>query len=445
VNAGPDFPETLSRRRFLQRSAAAGVLLGSGGFLAACGGGSSGSDTLKGGTITYLYGPLIDNDLAFQRQLASGFKSKPPVKVNISLLDWSNETTQLTTAYAGPHPPDLLHAGDAFMAFFAGQGAFHDVTDLVNAPDFRPIKDAIPQPYWDALTYKGKTFGVPWLTQPYSVLYVNLDLMKKAGISDFSSSYDAMRQAAKELTGGKVYGYSVPTSFPDYAHQELTNYIFNAGTQYVAPDGVTGALDTPEVVEAMELLRQMHVVDKSTPRPGEYDRLGREALFRAGRLAILHDGGNANTITGLVNGKSLPFEWGTFLLPPGPKAQTTLMGYESLHIAAKSSHVADTWAYVKYLMGQATIKKYLEKEATHMPTQTNISVGSVYPATEKYAAVRRFWEVFRPKGQTLRAAPKTGEALRVFNLNFEKLVSGAMGSEQMVKETNQQITKLAAV
>jgi ABC-type glycerol-3-phosphate transport system substrate-binding protein len=439
-----------SRREFLQRSAALGAVMGSGGLLAACGGddddsGGGGQLKVEGGTITFLTGPLFERDLQVSREMARAFRSKPQIDVKVELLDWANMIPQLTTAYASPKPPALMHASDAFMARLAAQGAFRDLNDVVEADDFKSVREAIPQPYWDAVTLDGKIFGIPWLTQTYSVLYVNLDLLNKAGIKGFDESYETMREAAKELTAGNVWGYSIPTTFADYAYQELSNYIFNAGTQFVAEDGTQGAIDTPEVVEAMELLRQMHVVDKSTPPPGQYDRLSREALFRAGRIAILHDGGNANTITGLANGKKLDFEHGLFLLPRGPKAQTTNMGYETLHIAAKSDKPGDAWAYIKHLMSVDTLTEYLRQEATHIPTREDLSADAIYPRKPLYAATLEFAKEFAPKGQTLRAAPKTIEALRVFNENFERLVAGKLSAEDMVKTTNQEITDLRAV
>jgi ABC-type glycerol-3-phosphate transport system substrate-binding protein len=440
-----------SRRQFLQRSAALGAVIGSGGLLAACGGdddddsSGSGKLTVQGGAMTFLTGPLFEDDLKVSSELAASFRSKPQVDVKVELMDWANMIPQLTTAYASPNPPALMHASDSFMARLAAQGAFRDLNDVVDAADFKEVRDAIPQSYWDAVTLDDKIFGIPWLTQSYSVLYVNLDLIEKAGIKGFDSSYESMREAAKELTAGNVWGYSIPTTFADYAYQELSNYIFNAGTQFVAEDGVEGAIDTADVIEAMELLRQMHVVDKSTPPPGQYDRLSREALFRAGRIAILHDGGNANTITGLANGEEPKFEYGLFLLPPGPAGQTTNMGYETLHIAAKTDKPGDAWAYIKYLMSVDTLTDYLRKEATHIPTREDMSATDIYPDEPLYAATLEFASEFAPKGQTLRAAPKTIEALRVFNENFERLVAGRVSAEEMVKTANQEITDLRAV
>src|ERR1700754_4979764 len=46
---------------------------------------------------------------------------------------------------------------------------------------------------WEATAVGG-------LTGVYSCLYVNKDLMQKAGVTDWSSSYDALREAAKATT-----------------------------------------------------------------------------------------------------------------------------------------------------------------------------------------------------------------------------------------------------
>src|SRR5262249_38654488 len=153
----------------------------------------------------------------------------------------------------------------------------------------------------------------------------------------------------KATTSGKTYGYAVATTFTDFAYQELMNYVFNAGADFLDESGTKSALNTPEAVAAMDLLRTLHVEDKSTPPPGQYDRAGQEALFRAGRIAIYHSGGNAALITDSADGKKLDFEWDVYPVPPGPKGNYVVVGLESLHIAARSKHPAEAFEYVKYL------------------------------------------------------------------------------------------------
>ena len=104
-----------SRREFLRRSAVAGVALGSGGVLAACGDSDSPPAALEGGVIRFLTGPLTADDLKLQRGDAATFgREQPKIDVRVSLFDWGSMIPQLTTAYAGNKPPDLLHMSDSF-------------------------------------------------------------------------------------------------------------------------------------------------------------------------------------------------------------------------------------------------------------------------------------------------------------------------------------------
>src|SRR3954453_6691425 len=215
-----------------------------------------------------------------------------------------------------------------------------------------------------------------------------------------------MREAARTTTSGKTYGYAIATSFTDFAYQELMNYVFNAGADFLDEAGTQGAFDTPECAEAMELLRAMHVDDRSTPRPGEYDRAGQEALFRAGRVAMYHSGGNAALITGAVDGKTLPFDWDVYAVPPGPKGNFVVVGLESLHVASRSKHPAEAFAYAQYLTGADKVVEYDRLlDGVLQPCRDDVK-ARVYPRTPKYAIPQKLMDEFHPKGRAVRGVPK---------------------------------------
>jgi multiple sugar transport system substrate-binding protein len=439
-----------TRRQFLRHTAAIGAAVGTGDLIAACGGGGDGGGgeaarTLQGGTVRFLTGPLTTDDLKLQRGYARSFHAaQPKITVQPSLFDWGSMVPQLTTAYAGPKPPDLLHMSDSFWAKLASQGAFLDITDRIAGPGYAATRKAVPQRYWDALTYQGKVWGIPWLTGVYSCIYVNTSLMAKAGVDDYGSSYDAMRAAAKATTGGTTYGYAVATSFTDFAYQELMNYVFNAGADFLDEAGTKGALDTPEAGEAMEFLRRLHVDDKVTPEPGQYDRAGQEALFRAGRIAMYHSGGNAALITGEVDGKRLPFEWDVMPVPPGPKGAFVVVGLESLHIAARSKRPDEAFAYASYLTGADRIVDYDRAlDGVLQPCRQDVA-ERIYPHTAQYRIPRKLMEEFHPKGRAVRGVPKMIDALRVFTSEFEGLVRGRKDGATMVRDANAKIDALAA-
>lgn len=435
-----------SRREFLRRSAVSGMALSSGGLLAACGdSGSTPPKALEGGLIRFLTGPLHADDLKLQRGYATAFeRAQPKIDVRVSLFDWGSMIPQLTTAYASNKPPDLLHMSDSFWAKLASQGAFLDLTEYVDEKSYAETRKAVPQRYWDALTYQDKVYGVPWLTGVYSCLYVNKDLMREAGVSDWSSSYDALRSAAKATTSGKTYGYAIATSFTDFAYQELMNYVFNAGADFLDESGTRAAFDTPECAEAMELLRAMHVDDRSTPRPGQYDRAGQEALFRAGRVAMYHSGGNAALITGAVDGKTLPFEWDVYPVPPGPKGNFVVVGLESLHVAARSKKPREAFEYVKYLTGADKVIEYDRAlDGVLQPCRQDVK-DRVYPDAAKFRVPQKLMDEFHPKGRAVSGVPRMIDALRVFTTEFESMVRGDKDGATMARETNEKIDALVS-
>jgi multiple sugar transport system substrate-binding protein len=440
-------PAGLSTRRgFLRGAVVAGAGLATGGLVEACGG-DAGSTPARAvsGAIQFLTGPLHPDDLKIQKAYAASFERRnPKATVSVGLFDWGNMVPTLTTKFAGGRPPDVLHMGDSFWAKLGSQGAFLDLTDRVHGADFKTTFEATRPQYWKALTYRDRIYGVPWLSGVYSCIYVNKDLMRDAGVKDWSSSYEAFRAAAAATRKGKVYGYAMPSSFTDFGYQEWMNWVFNSGTDFLNEEQTAGALDTPECGAAFEMLRQMHVEDGSTPPAGQYDRAGIEALFRAGRVAMLHDGSNAAIITGATEGKTLPFDWDVYLVPPGPGGQFVTVGYESLHIAAKSKAPDLAWAYIQSLTSPDRIVDYDRKiDGVLQPVRTDV-VDRIYPDTPKFAIPQKFLVDFHPKGRIVQSNPRMIDCLRAATSELELCIRGKKTGEQMVRDATREMTAIVS-
>jgi ABC-type glycerol-3-phosphate transport system substrate-binding protein len=439
----------MTRRGLLRGAMGAGVGLAAGGILQACGGGGDGAAATKAGpvsgSIEFLTGPLHPDDLKIQQGYARLFhQAHPDATVKVGLFDWGTMVPTLTTKFAGDRPPDLLHMGDSFWAKLGSQGAFADLTDRVHDSSFAASFKATRPQYWDALTYQDRIYGVPWLSGVYSCLYVNKSLMDDAGVKDYGSSMAAFRAAAAATRKGNVYGYAMPATFTDFGYQEWMNWVFNAGTNFLNEDQTAGALDTPDAAAAFDMLRAMHVEDRSTPVAGQYDRAGIEALFRAGRVAMLHDGSNAAIITGATEGKQLDFEWEVIPIPPGPGGQFVTVGYESLHIAAKSKDPDLAWAYLQSLVAPDRIVEYDRRiDAVLQPVRTDV-VDRIYPKTAKFALAERFLEEFHPKGRIVQSHPRMIDCLRAATSELELCIRGKKTGAQMVHDANAQINEIVS-
>ena len=439
--------EGTSRREFLRYGAGGGLLFATGGLVAACGGDDS-SSAAKGeasGTVRFLKGPNWADDLKWQRQTAQAFtREHPKIQVTPSLYDWASVETQLTTAFASNSPPDIVYMADTLWPKFADAGALLDLTDYVNDPAYAEEKSKCPEEAWRAVTYRDKIYGVPLIQGVISVLYVNTDLVGKAGAADAVSSYEAMRDAAKAARKGNVFGYGMSTTHNDFSYQEWMNYVVNAGAAILDEDGTAPAFDTPDNAAAFDLVRAMFFEDRSAPPPGAYNREALKGLFQAGRVAIYHSDANEKIISGKAEGKPVKFGYEIFKLPPGPAGQFAFTVRGNLHVAAKSKSPDAAWEYVKYLSSADRETAFVRALGGDLqPSRADIA-ESVFPSTRQYAWPRRLVHEFLPESRSVQAHPRMIDMIKAVQTEFERCIRGQQSGAEMVAAANARIGDLAA-
>jgi ABC-type glycerol-3-phosphate transport system substrate-binding protein len=438
--------QPLSRRQLLGRGAGAGLLLSAGGLLAACGDSGSKAATTgeASGSIRFLKGPNWADDLKWERKIAAAFTAEhPKIKVTPALYDWASVETQLTTAFASNSPPDIVYMADTLWPKFADAGALLDLSDYVDDPAFAAEKGKYPDGAWEAVTYDGKVFGVPLILGVISVVYLNMDLLRRAGVKDAVSSYDAMRTAAQATRKGDVFGYGMTTTHNDFSYQEWMNYVVNSGAAILGEDGRSGGFDTPENAQAFELLRAIHAEDKSAPPPGSYNREALKGLFQAGRVAIYHSDANEKIITGKAEGKPVKFPYEVHKLPPGPAGQFVFTVRGNLHIAAKSKSPDAAWEYVRYLSSAQRETEFIRAQGGDLqPARSDIS-NSVYPAGAAFDWSRRLVKEFIPDGRSVQPHPRMIEMIKAVQTEFERCIRGQQTGAEMVAAANGRINELA--
>ena len=439
--------EGTSRREFLRVGAGGGLLLATGGLVIACGGDdpSAAAQGEVAGDIRFLKGPNWADDLKWQRETARAFMAEhPKITVEPNLYDWATVETQLTTAFAGNAPPDIVYMADTLWPKFADASALLDLTPYVNDTAFAEEKAKYPDGAWDAVTYEDKIYGVPLIQGVISVLYVNTDLMRQAGVTDPVSSYEALREAARATRTDDVFGYAMATTHNDFSYQEWMNYVVNSGAAILADDGSSPGFDTPDNAAAFELLRAIHAEDKSAPPPGAYNREALKGLFQAGRVAIYHSDANEKIINGQAEGKPVKFDYEIHKLPPGPGGQFVFTVRGNLHIAAKSKSPDAAWEYVKHLSSAERETAFIRAQGGDLqPARADIA-RSVYPDGAKYDWSRRLVTEFLPESRSVQAHPRMVEMIKAVQTEFERCIRGRSSGAEMVAAAHARIGELAA-
>lgn len=430
----------VARRQFLLRSLVAGATLPSAATLLAACGGSGGSSTSSSQTapvtIRYQKGPHSADDLRIQDAFAKRWTAEHPnFTIKNSLYDWAQMDPQLTSEFASGSPPELTYQVDIVYPKFAQAGSLLDIGSYVNAADYKAERAAYFPQFWDLATFDGKIWGVPYLNAPLA-LFINKDLLKKAGVTDWQSSYAALRAAARQATSGGTYGFSLrSTDIADVAYLDWMVYVHNAGASILNQDKTAGALDTPAMVQTMQFLQDVYVTDKSAPPAGEYGQDGLRALFQAGKIAIHHD---QSDLALLLAGRDPGFEWDIAMVPPGPKRQTTFgnSGFICISAAAKNPDAA--WEYLRYLTGKDLVVDYM--------TRTNFAATRKDAAAllfKRNAVLSRLANEFVPKEVPFQTHPRMGEMLAAAWQDVEAILRGQKSADAGMKDASKQITAIA--
>ena len=152
--------------------------------------------------------------------------------------------TKLQTTIAGGTGPDLFWLSQEFVAGYADLGAILDISEMLEADD-TPAADLSDyfEPILKTAQYDGKTFGLPWISQPV-MLYYNVKMFEEAGIDPPDESWDwaKFQETAAALTDTEagVYG----TSFNSWPPIHM--FIWQAGGETITPERDACPIDTEE-------------------------------------------------------------------------------------------------------------------------------------------------------------------------------------------------------
>src|SRR5919197_252130 len=123
----------------------------------------------------------------FNEQLVPAFEAaNPDIAVNVQYLDWRVFTEKLIAAHAGGVLPDIYQAGAEYVAPLATRGMALDIDNFIAAWG---QKDDFYESAWSTVTYKGKTYGVPVLSAPQTLM-VRKDMLQEVGVASAPTTWN---------------------------------------------------------------------------------------------------------------------------------------------------------------------------------------------------------------------------------------------------------------
>jgi multiple sugar transport system substrate-binding protein len=381
--------------------------------LAACTGGAdeegSPSEQPSGPvTLTFWHGYTDVEADSLNALLDEWNADNPDIQIDPLFVNNDKALQKLTVALQGGEPPDITYQYGSSLPQLAAAPGLVDLTDWVQSPDV-DWQDFVPGAR-TASTFEGKVLGVPALIDNLALVY-NKKLFDDAGLAYPTPdwTWDDFRAAAKKLTdpAAKRFGFSYPMDASEDTVWHFDPLLWQQGGSILTDDDSRAAFNSPEGVEALELLTGMAVDDKSVFL--DIQNSSYTGLFNNGRIGML--------VTGPWDLPSFPdVDYGVEVLPGFDGDHQTIAGPDMWCVFDNGGGKAQAaLKFIQWLTAPEQVKK--EDLATgHLPIRLSVTedqtflddFGAAFPGVDVFAENLTNVEQARP---VLAAYPQVSEAM----------------------------------
>jgi multiple sugar transport system substrate-binding protein len=339
-----------SRLKRLVGVVSAAAVVGAGAV--ACGSsGNDSSSSSSGGPVTLEFAQWWGAELpsGSLEKIVNDFTAQnPTIKVKLLSAPYASTKQQLVSGAASRTLPDVVGLDGAWVNDFAKQGAITDLSALMSDAKYDPSQLA------SQVQVKGKTYMIPVVNFIYP-LFVNKDLLSKAGVKAVPSTRTEFLDAAKKIsaTGGNVKGWALPldTAVPNGIQNDVMSWLWASGGSMLTPDGKPNLTSAPvkSTVEYVKSLNDAGVIAPGALTMKEQDKVEK---FTTGQVGMVIDSlAHINLIK-----KGNPKLNFTVAALPAEDSYTGPRGipYASwgIGIAESTKHKAEAFKLVSYLMSQ---------------------------------------------------------------------------------------------
>lgn len=363
---------TFSRRQFLQSSAA--VL--SVAALAACaapaaapsaGSGEAAAPAAEGGKVLFWKPPHSEKEADLWKPLLQKFMdANPGVTVEHQVVPWGSVDEQFTAAFAGGSPPDVFYLPDEWYPKYVNQDQIADITDKISG-----WKDNYGSAAWAGATYKGSTWGAPFLGVAQGWV-LNMTLFKEKGV-EIPTNWEEFRAAAKALTDttAGTYGIATPAQVTNWV--VMVPLLAAGGTKLLSDDLLKVSANTEGGQAAIKALCEDIIwTDQSGTPVGSTDDQVR-SLALGGKIGM--NWVETSSIKAVWRKEAADLELATIpmlkLTDDGTNASWANIGFMFMAEAAKDKD--EVFKFLEYLSTDEIQVDYVQKGVDLLPLKNNIA------------------------------------------------------------------------
>jgi multiple sugar transport system substrate-binding protein len=397
-----------------------------------CGSGPA-SNTASDGTVTLEFAQWWAPELpdgSFDKLMAEFEAENPTIKVKLLSAPYASTKQQLVAGAASRTLPDVMGLDGAWVNDFTEQGAITDLSALMQQAGYDP-KELVSQVQVD-----GKTTMIPVVNFVYP-MFVNLDLLKKAGVAKPPSTRSEFLDAAKKITalGGNVSGWALPldTAVPNGAQNDVMSWLWSSGGSMLTPDGKPN-LTSPEVKSTVEFVKSLN--DAGVIAPGSLTMKEQDKVekFTNGQVGMVIDSlAHINLIK--KNNPKLDF---TVTAIPAADGYTGKRGipYASwgIGISDSTEHKAEAFKLVQFLLSKK-VNGELSTLANGFPGNTTAK-PDLSESDPMFEQAFELYQQSEPANQFV-GLPKSEDLMRSFVEQLQLVLTNKTSIDEALNQAQQ--------
>lgn len=304
-------------------------------------------------TVTYWHNrPQKDQDL-LQTMLDEFNKTNPygiTAKAEIGGASYNDVYNKVNAAIQAGAPPEISVAYQNQAAFYRNQGAVIDLTPFVKSTKYGLSADDTKDYFAAFLAsdanpqFKGEVLGFP-TQRSMDVMYVNMDMLKKAGYDKIPTDWKTWEEAACKVAdpANKKYGWAVRHDASNFA-----TLVFARGGRILAEDGLSYVYNSQAGIDAMTMIQRM-IANKCAVEIPTSERFGEQNRFGAGEILFVFASSSGLPFYNEAVSKGGKFTWDIAMPPNTGKPTINLYGASvSVYKTTPEKELA-AWLVIKFL------------------------------------------------------------------------------------------------
>ena len=357
------------------------------------------------------------------RAIMDGFEAQNPgIKVKLISGPYSNTRDQIVTGAATGTLSDVVGLDGAWVNDLAKQGAIAALDDLMASTKFDASQVAA------IIKLNGKSYMFPVASFVYPI-FINLDLLKAAGIEKPPTNRTEFVAAAKKLTdpAKNQYGWVLPLSLqtPNGVQNDVMSWVWASGGSMLK-DGKPD-LTNANVISALKFIESMY--KEGLISPGTFAKQEQDKVeeFVNGRIGMMVDTlAHINMIR--QRNPKLNFTISDFPAVDGYTGRKGLpYAAWGIGISEKSKNKDAAWKLVSYLMSPEVNSK-LVSIANAFPG--NVKAKPDFVVSDKLFG--KGFEIFQAGylANEFVGLPVAEELMRMFDEEIQLMLDGKQTAEE---------------